>query len=212
VGRGRRGASAGRSTGVTVAVAPPRRRSARAARQGVVHEIAERRRRDVLAEVESTSLAEQLDAALASPAPRSIAEPLARPGLHLFAEIKRASPSAGRIAAGGEDIVARARAYEAGGAAAISVLCEPHWFGGSVDDLRAVRRAVSIPVLAKEFVVEDIQLPMLRAAGADVVPVAHCHAMLMTPTCLLPSIPQAIAVRIGGMKNGRVISTSSAPR
>jgi tryptophan synthase beta chain/phosphoribosylanthranilate isomerase len=141
----------------------------RAARQGVVHEIAERRRQDVLAEVDSTSLAAQLDAALASPAPRSIAESLARPGLHLLAEIKRASPSAGRIAGGGEDIVGRARAYEAGGAAAISVLCEPHWFGGSVDDLRAVRGAVSIPVLAKEFVVEDIQLPMLRAAGADVV-------------------------------------------
>src|SRR6185503_7556159 len=56
-----------------------------------------------------------------------------------------------------------------GGAAANSVLCEPHWFGGSVDDLRAVRAAVGIPVLAKEFVVEDIQLPHLRAAGADLV-------------------------------------------
>ena len=44
------------------------------------------------------------------------------------------------------------------------------------------------------------------------MPVSHCHAMLMTPTCLLPSMPQAIAVRIGGMKNGSVISTSSAPR
>jgi indole-3-glycerol phosphate synthase len=65
--------------------------------------------------------------------------------------------------------VARARAYEAGGAVAISVLCEPHWFNGSIDDLRAVRAAVSIPVLAKEFVVEPIQLPHLRAAGADLV-------------------------------------------
>ena len=65
--------------------------------------------------------------------------------------------------------MARARAYEAGGAAAISVLCEPHWFGGSVDDLRAVRAAVAVPVLAKDFVVEEIQLPMLRAAGADLV-------------------------------------------
>ena len=95
-------------------------------------------------------------------APRPIAERLARPGLHLIAEIKRSSPSAGRIAAADEDIVARARAYEAGGAAAISVLCEPHWFGGSVDDLRAVRAAVAVPVLAKDFVVEEIQLPMLR--------------------------------------------------
>ena len=52
---------------------------------------------------------------------------------------------------------------------AISVLCEPHWFGGSVDDLRAVRAAVAVPVLAKDFVVEEIQLPILRAAGADLV-------------------------------------------
>jgi tryptophan synthase beta chain len=96
-------------------------------------------------------------------------EALAAPGLHLIAEIKRSSPSSGAIAAADEDIVARARAYEAGGASVISVLCEPHWFGGSVADLRAVRAAVAIPVLAKEFVVEEIQLPMLRAAGADVV-------------------------------------------
>ena len=65
--------------------------------------------------------------------------------------------------------MSRARAYEAGGAAAISVLCEPHWFGGSVEDLRTIRAAVAVPVLAKEFVVEEIQLPHLRAAGADAV-------------------------------------------
>ena len=137
--------------------------------RSVVHEIAERRRADILAEVASTSLAAQLDAALASPRPRPVVEALAAPGLHLIAEIKRSSPSAGAIAAADDDIVARARAYEAGGATVISVLCEPHWFGGSVADLRAVRAAVSLPVLAKEFVVEEIQLPMLRAAGADLV-------------------------------------------
>ena len=120
----------------------PSRRASRSAQRSVVLEIAERRRQDVLAEVEATSLGEQLDRALATPPPRPIAERLAQPGLHIVAEIKRASPSAGRIAQGNEDIVARARAYEAGGAAAISVLCEPHWFGGSLDDLRAVRAAV----------------------------------------------------------------------
>src|SRR5206468_4592409 len=108
-------------------------------------------------------------AAEATPPPRDLLGRLAAPGLHLIAEIKRASPSAGEIAAADEDIVGRARAYEAGGATAISVLCEPHWFGGSVDDLRAVRAAVSVPVLAKEFVVEDIQLPFLRTAGADLM-------------------------------------------
>jgi len=143
-------------------VATPRRAGA----PNVVAEIADRRREDL-----ATDLAAMpTDADLASaPAPRPIVERLASPGLHLIAEIKRSSPSAGRIAAAGEDIVARARAYEAGGAAAISVLCEPHWFGGSIDDLRAVRAAVSIPVLGKEFVVDERQLPQLRAAGADVV-------------------------------------------
>ena len=69
----------------------------------------------------------------------------------------------------GSDVVARARAYAAGGASIISVLVEPHWFGGSIADLTAIRASVSVPVLAKEFVVDRRQLPMLRAAGADLV-------------------------------------------
>ena len=137
--------------------------------RNVAAEIAERRRADVREEMARLSLDDHLAAAAATPPPRDLLTRLASPGLHLIAEIKRSSPSAGEIARPDEDIVARARAYEAGGAAAISVLCEPHWFGGSVDDLRAVRAAVGIPVLAKEFVVEDIQLPHLRAAGADLV-------------------------------------------
>jgi len=151
-----------------VTVAPSRRRPARAASRSVITEIAERRRRDILAQVDPGSITTHLDAIIAAPRPRPIVDRLAGPGLHLIAEIKRSSPSAGSIATD-DDIVARARAYEAGGAAAISVLCEPHWFGGSVEDLRAIREAVAIPVLAKEFVVEEIQLPMLRGAGADLV-------------------------------------------
>jgi tryptophan synthase beta subunit len=142
---------------------------ARRGRRNVVKEIATRRRADVREEMARLSLDEHLAIAAATPAPRPILDRLAMPGLHVIAEIKRRSPSAGPIAAEGEDIVARARAYQAGGAAAISVLCEPHWFGGSVEDLRQIRAAVSIPVLAKEFVVEPIQLPHLRAAGADLV-------------------------------------------
>ena len=143
-------------------------RPSRAARPNVVEEIAARRRTDILAQV-TANRAALIEAAMMAPPPRPIAGRLAAPGLHLIAEIKRASPSAGRIASAGDDIVARARAYEAGGAAAISVLCEPHWFGGSVDDLRAIRAAVAIPVLAKDFVVDEIQLSLLRAAGADLV-------------------------------------------
>ena len=137
-------------------------------RRNVVSEIAERRRADVAAELGDASLRDLTRAARRAPAPRDVVLRLAAPGLHLIAEVKRRSPSAGAIAAG-DDAVARARAYEAGGASAISVLCEPHWFGGSVADLAAVRAAVAIPVLAKEFVVEARQLPVLRSAGADLV-------------------------------------------
>jgi tryptophan synthase beta chain len=136
-----------------------------AAGGNVVEQIAERRRADLAEELDRSPDAGSTD----GPRVRPIAGRLAAPGLHVIAELKRSSPSAGRIAAERDDIVARARAYAAGGAAAISVLCEPHWFGGSINDLRQVRAAVSIPLLAKEFVVDERQLPMLRAAGADVV-------------------------------------------
>jgi tryptophan synthase beta subunit len=136
--------------------------TSRRASPNVLAEIAERRRQD---------LAGLLDRPPAgpSPEPRPVLDRLAEAGLHIIAELKRRSPSAGQIATADEDVVARARAYEAGGAAAISVLCEPHWFGGAVDDLAAVRAAVSVPVLAKEFVVDPRQLPLLRAVGADLV-------------------------------------------
>jgi tryptophan synthase beta chain len=154
---------------MTVTVTPPRARTRSSAQPNVVATIAERRREDVLAELERLGRHGLRDGVRAAPAPRSIVERLAMPGLHLIAEVKRASPSAGRIAPADDDIVARARAYETGGAAAISVLCEPHWFGGSVEDLRRVREAVSVPVLAKDFVVEGAQIELLRAAGADLV-------------------------------------------
>ena len=135
---------------------------------GILAEIAARRARDVGAELGAVTYAALARAARSAPDPRPIAERLAAPGLHLIAELKRSSPSAGVIAEA-DDLVVRARAYAAGGAAAISVLCEPHWFGGSMADLQSVRAAVAIPVLAKEFVVDARQLPVLRAAGADAV-------------------------------------------
>jgi tryptophan synthase beta chain len=137
--------------------------------RGVVGEIADRRLADLRPVLEALDPAEVARRVAAAPAPRPFAERLAAPGLHVIAEIKRSSPSAGRIAPEADDILARARAYQAGGAVAISVLCEPHWFGGSVDDLSLVRSSVSIPVLAKEFVVDPRQLEVLRAAGADAV-------------------------------------------
>ena len=153
------------------AVAPQRHAAARppAARLGVLGQIAAQRRADVLAELgEASFRAMRRDARGTAPA-RPFAERLAAPGLHLIAEVKRVSPSAGRLAPAAVDVAAQARAYAAGGATAISVLCEGPHFGGSLDDLRVVREAVALPVLAKEFVVDPRQLPQLRAAGADAV-------------------------------------------
>ena len=87
-------------------------------------------------------------------------------GVAVIAEVKRASPSSGSIATDA-DPVAQAKAYEGGGAAAISVLTEPRHFGGSLDDLVAVRLAVGRPVLRKDFLVDPDQLLEARAAGAD---------------------------------------------
>ncbi len=87
-------------------------------------------------------------------------------GISVIAEVKRASPSKG-VLAEISDAAALAADYEAGGAATISVLTEARQFGGSLADLRAVRHAVSVPVLRKDFIVSSYQLWEARAAGAD---------------------------------------------
>jgi indole-3-glycerol phosphate synthase len=88
------------------------------------------------------------------------------PGVAVIAEVKRSSPSKGALATIA-DPAALAAEYEAGGAAAISVLTEARRFGGSLEDLVRVRRAVDVPVLRKDFIVTAYQLFEARAAGAD---------------------------------------------
>lgn len=107
--------------------------------------------------------------ALLRPAALDALEALA-PAEHIrvIAEVKRASPSRGDLA----DIPepqALAAQYESGGASVVSVLTEQRRFKGSLDDLEAVRKAVSIPVLRKEFIGEEYQILEARAAGADLV-------------------------------------------
>ncbi|HXY72518.1 MAG TPA: indole-3-glycerol phosphate synthase TrpC [Actinomycetota bacterium] len=92
---------------------------------------------------------------------------LRRPGVSVVAEVKRASPSAGRIAE--TDPGAQAAAYEAGGASAISVLTEPRHFDGTIADLRLVRAHTALPVLRKDFIVHPSQILEARANGADAV-------------------------------------------
>jgi indole-3-glycerol phosphate synthase len=99
---------------------------------------------------------------------RHFAAALAGPGLSVIAEIKRASPSQGTILKEANP-VAIAKAYEAGGAAAISVLTSGRDFGGSLADLEAVRAAVDVPLLAKDFFVDPWQVVEARTHGADAI-------------------------------------------
>ncbi len=106
--------------------------------------------------------------AASAPAPRDAVAALSTDGVAVIAEVKRSSPSMGELAVIG-DPAELATEYAAGGAAVISVLTEQRRFNGSLADLDAVRAAVDIPVLRKDFVVTPYQVWEARAHGADVV-------------------------------------------
>jgi indole-3-glycerol phosphate synthase len=122
--------------------------------------LADRKRAHSLAELERRLPPEGLD--------RPFAEALSRPGTSVIAEYKRKSPSAGVIGEGAS-VTDMVRAYERGGAAAISILTEEDHFGGSLADLEAARAATDLPILRKDFTIDPYQLYEAKVYGADAV-------------------------------------------
>ena len=134
---------------------------------GVREDLAEREARIPLAEIKAQ--------AKAAPPARDAVAALAAPGVRLIAEVKRASPSKGDLAEIAEPAVL-AKAYADNGAAVISCLTEQRRFRGSLADLDAVRAAVDVPVLRKDFIVTPYQVYEARAHGADLV-LLMCSAL-----------------------------------
>lgn len=133
-----------------------------------LEKIVERTREDVARRARKVAYAELEDRAAGRSEPRGFNEALLRPGVAVIAEHKRRSPSAGTIREGAsvEEIV---KAYEAGGAACLSVLTDEPHFGGTLDDLRRARAAVDLPVLRKDFVVDPYQVIEAAAWEADAI-------------------------------------------
>jgi indole-3-glycerol phosphate synthase len=156
----------------------------------VLDEILEGVRAD-LAERQSRVSLEQLKGlARRAPSPLDALGALKAKGVSVIAEVKRASPSKGEMAAI-DDPAALAGDYEAGGARVISVLTEQRRFGGSLDDLTAVRRAVQVPLLRKDFVVSSYQLWEARAYGADL---ALLIVAALEQTVLVSLIERALSI------------------
>jgi len=134
---------------------------------GVHADLADRQGRTTLDELKERA-ARRPDAVDAVERLRRVPGDEHRGGVKVIGEVKRSSPSKGALAAIG-DPAGLARDYEAGGAAVISVLTERRRFGGSLEDLDAVRAVVDVPVLRKDFVTTAYQVWEARAHGADVV-------------------------------------------
>ena len=139
--------------------------------------------------------------AAAAPRPRPfVALPLG-PTVGLIAEIKRRSPSQGAIRPD-LDPVAHARAYARGGAVAVSVLTEAAHFGGSLDDLSQVAAAVALPVLRKDFIIDETQILEARVAGAS--------AVLLIARVLTPDRLSALAAAAAQHGLGTLVEVHTA--
>ncbi len=134
----------------------------------ILQEIIAHKRDEVAASRAAVPLGEVQARAAAAPPARDFAAAIEGPPVRIIAEVKRASPARGAIRQDA-DPAATAKRYEEAGAAAVSVLTDRRYFNGSADDLRAVRAAIGLPVLRKDFVVDAYQIHEARALGADAV-------------------------------------------
>ena len=132
----------------------------------ILDEILAQTRQGVASARGRVPLAELEEQIAVAPPVRDFCAALGKPGLACIAEFKRCSPSKGWINRDADPAVVSS-AYQAAGAAAISVLTDGPFFGGSLDDLRQARAAVDIPILRKDFIVDPYQVAEARAAGAD---------------------------------------------
>lgn len=141
-------------------------------RSGILKEIIRNKRRELRTLSEGTSLKaltrELREKSAGMPPALDFAGALSAPGVRIIAEVKKASPSKGVIR---EDFdpVSIAKAYEANGAAAISVLTDEKYFQGSLEYLRMIRAGVRLPLLRKDFIISEYQVYESRAAGADAI-------------------------------------------
>ncbi len=131
-----------------------------------LEDIVDARRRAVAAARKERPLDALLDELEPPERGRPFSEALIAPGISLIAEMKRASPSRGPIRPEA-DVAETVRRYQEAGASACSILTEPDFFGGSLDDLRTARAATRLPLLRKDFIVDEYQLVEARHAGAD---------------------------------------------
>ncbi len=146
---------------------------------------------------QSVSLDEMMLLANIQPRPRDLLDALkpetSASQVHLIAEVKRASPSKGLLAPN-LDPVALARTYEASGASAISVLTEPHFFLGSPEYLRTIKQAVRLPILRKDFIIDDYQVYAARAWGADAI-LLICAILEDNQLCHLLQLAHSLHMR-----------------
>ncbi|MCX5868135.1 MAG: indole-3-glycerol phosphate synthase TrpC [Proteobacteria bacterium] len=129
-------------------------------------------KREEIAELKGSQPLSELKAMIADfPRPLGLAEAVRQNPPGIIAEIKRRSPSAGEFRSDldQDEFIRLSRFYQAGGAAAISILTEKAFFGGSLGDLAAVKMEVRLPLLMKDFILDEYQLYLGRLMGADSV-------------------------------------------